>query len=82
MFNAASAADLFVTDSRAHGATPGVKVAFAVRAVGDLTGRREISNLGNVQALLRKTQHVHTLTENVTFEHFDVPSTVQYMAKV
>ena len=82
MFNAASAADLFVTDSRARGSAPGVKVAFAVRAVGDLTGRREISNLGHVQALLRKTQHVNTVTENVTFEHFDVPATVQYMAKV
>jgi hypothetical protein len=62
--------------------SPGIRVSFAVRDVGALTGRRVISNLGEVQSLLQKTQHVHTLTENITFEHLDVPSTVRYMAGV
>lgn len=81
IFHAASAQDLQITDiqSRAPG---GVRVAFAVRDVGDKTGRREISNLGHVQALLKKTQHVKTVTENITFEHLDVPATIQYMAKI
>jgi hypothetical protein len=59
---------------------PSLRVAFAVRDVGDLTGKRIVSNLAYVQTLLRKTQHIKTITENVTFEHFDVPSTVKYMA--
>ena len=47
-----------------------------------LIGKRSISNLELVQRLLRKTQHIRTSTENVTFEHFDVSATVRYMATV
>ena len=62
--------------------TDGLRIAFAVRDVGEETGMRHISNLDSTQALLRKTQHVRTNTENITFEHLDVPSTVRYMAGV
>lgn len=65
-----------------HRIDPGVRVAFAVRDVGPETGRRSISNLLQVQNLLRKTQHIRSSTENVTFEHLDVPSTIRYMASV
>lgn len=61
---------------------PGLRVAFAVRAVSAKTGTRTISNLHQVQSLLRRTQHVRSSMENVTFEHLDVPSTVRYMAGV
>ena len=57
-------------------------VAFAVREASDLTGKRSISNLRDVQKLLKKTQHIKTTVENVTFEHFDVNSTIRYMAGV
>lgn len=60
----------------------GLRVAFAVRDVGAETGKREISNLDQVQTLIRRTQHVRSSMENVTFEHLDVPSTVRYMAGV
>jgi hypothetical protein len=82
-FYAASAKDLILVDEKAHyRKDPGLRVAFAVRDVGDLTGRRIISNLAHVQTLLRKSQHIRTSTENVTFEHLDVPSTIRYMAGV
>lgn len=35
-----------------------------------------------VQALIRRTQHVTSSMENVTFEHLDVASTIRYMAGV
>ncbi len=60
----------------------GLRVAFAVRDVGVQTGRRQISNLEQVQNLIRRTQHVKSSMENVTFEHLDVPSTIRYMAGV
>lgn len=60
----------------------GVRVAFAVRDVTELTGKRGIDNLRDTQVLLRRTQHVKTKTENITFEHLDVPSTVRYMSNV
>jgi hypothetical protein len=60
----------------------GLRVAFAVRDVGVQTGRRQISNLEQVQTLIRKTQHVKSSMENVTFEHLDIPSTIRYMAGV
>jgi hypothetical protein len=44
------------SDASASGA--GLRVAYAVRDVGALTGKRGISNLGSVQALITKTQHV------------------------
>ena len=59
-----------------------LRVAFAVREASDLTGKRSISNLATVQNLLKKTQHIKTTMENVTFEHFDVASTIKYMAGV
>lgn len=68
-----------VSDARSD---PGLRVAFAVRAVSAKTGTRTISNLQQVQSLLRRTQHVRSSMENVTFEHLDVPSTVRYMAGV
>lgn len=61
---------------------PGLRVAFAVRDVGAETGMRAISNLHIVQSLIRRTQHVRSSMENVTFEHLDVPSTIRYMAGV
>lgn len=77
------AEDLLIIDEHTGTRTdPGLRVAFAVRDVGAETGRRAISNLNAVQALLKKSQHIRTLTENVTFEHLDVPSTVRYMAGV
>ena len=60
----------------------GLRVAYAVRAVGAETGMRSISNLHDVQTLIRRTQHVRSSMENVTFEHLDVPSTIRYMAGV
>jgi len=60
----------------------GIRVAFAQRDVGAETGKRHISNLDATQVLLQQTQHILTKTENITFEHFDVPSTVRYMASV
>jgi hypothetical protein len=59
-----------------------LRVSFATRAVGSLTGRRVISNLQEVQGLLVKTQRIRATIENITFEHLDVPSTVRYMAGV
>jgi hypothetical protein len=83
-FMAPSEDTLYIVDaaSTASQKVGGLRVAFAVRDASDLTGKREISNLAQVQASLKKTQHVKTSTENVTFEHLDVPSTVRYMAGV
>jgi hypothetical protein len=77
-FKAPSEDSLYVVD----GHVGGLRVAFAVRDASALTGKREISNLAAVQSLLKETQHVKTSTENVTFEHLDIPSTVRYMAGV
>ena len=60
----------------------GLRVAFAVRDSGDLTGKRSISNLSKVQAILQANQNVKTIIENVTFGHLNVSSTVKYMAGV
>ena len=79
--SASSKEDLrFIDDIDGSSADPGLRVAFAVRNVGELTGKRQISNLYQVQQLVKKTQHVKSSMENVTFEHLDVPSTVRYMA--
>ena len=59
-----------------------LRVAFAVRDVGALTGVRAISNIQEIQGLLLKTQRIKADIENITFEHLDVPSTVRYMAGV
>lgn len=77
------AKDLMLIDEHtAHRTDPGLKVAFAVRAVGPTTGRRVISNLHDLQTRLRHSQHIRTSAENVTFEHLDVPSTIRYMSAV
>lgn len=68
-------------DSKDTSAT-GLRVAFAVRDASTLTGKRQVSNLEQVQALLLKTQHVRSSMENVTFEHLDIPSTIRYMSNV
>lgn len=82
-FSAPTAQDLVMVDEVVkYPMDPGLRVAFAVRAVGPKTGTRSISNLQEVQNLIKKTQHVRSSTENVTFEHLDVPSTVRYMAGV
>jgi hypothetical protein len=60
----------------------GLRVAFAVRDSTEQTGKRQISNLEQVQSLLTKTQHVKSSMENITFEHLDVPSTIRYMSNV
>ena len=59
-----------------------MRVAFAVREAGNLTGKRAISNLSKVQAMLEHNQNIRTIIENVTFEHLNVSSTVKYMAAV
>lgn len=76
--------DMVVVDEDAdefHGGLR-LRVSFAVRDVGAETGRREISNLREIQAELVKNQHIRTSTENITFEHLDVSSTVRYMSGV
>eukprot|EP00981_Chlorochromonas_danica_P013958 scaffold7160_cov156-Ochromonas_danica.AAC.10 len=60
----------------------GLRMGFAVRAVGALTGMRSIANLETIQHLLQRSQHVKWKVENITFEHLNVSSTVQYMAGV
>jgi hypothetical protein len=80
---ALSSEDLKLLDEFGTARTdPGLRVAFAVRDVGVETGKRIISNLQQVQTMIKKTQHVRSSMENVTFEHLDVPSTVRYMAGV
>mmetsp|Transcript_24590 Transcript_24590/g.35272 ORF Transcript_24590/g.35272 Transcript_24590/m.35272 type:complete len:388 (+) Transcript_24590:379-1542(+) len=80
---ALNAEDLKLVDEELQSTTdPGLRVAFAVRDVGTTTGMRVISNLQQVQMLIRKTQHVRSSMQNITFEHLDVPSTVRYMAQV
>jgi hypothetical protein len=70
------------TQDKQSGKVSGLRVAFAVRDVGPTTGTRHISNLAQVQMLLRRTQHVTSRMENVTFEQLDVGSTIRYMAAV
>jgi hypothetical protein len=82
-FMGQSSKDLVLLDE--HGSSridPGLRVAFAVRDVSAITGRRVVSNLHEIQVKLKRSQHIRTSTENVTFEHLDVPSTVRYMAGV
>jgi hypothetical protein len=59
---------------------PHMRIAFAVREASDLTGKRSILNLNKVQKIIKKTNHIKTVVENLTFEHLDVGSTVRYMA--
>lgn len=81
--NASSVSALHFVDNQVMiGRAAGLHIAFAVRDVGALTGRRQISNLHDVQNLIRRTQHVTSNIHNVTFEHLDIPSTIRYMANV
>jgi len=85
VYLAANANQLKIVDEPASqriSSDPGLRIAFAVRDVGAETGMRTISNLARVQHLIRKTQHVRSSMENVTFEHLDIPSTIRYMAGV
>ena len=94
VFKAPGIKDLFLIDRYANNVelqkkgismgkdAQGIRVAFAQRDVGAETGKRHISNLDATQVLLQQTQHILTKTENITFEHFDVPATVRYMASV
>eukprot|EP01038_Epipyxis_sp_PR26KG_P011235 gene11235-15076_t len=84
-FMALGTTDLRLIDEQTENSIsndPGLRVSFAVRAVGAETGRRSISNLATVQALIKKSQHIRSSMENITFEHLDVPSIVRYMAGV
>lgn len=83
-FNAANSDNLKFIDNieASDTSASGLRIAFAVRDTTALTGKRQVSNLQQVQALLRKTQHVRSQMENVTFEHLDLPSTIRYMANV
>ncbi len=82
-YKAGNAEDLkFIDDLDPNSKSTGLRVAFAVRDVGAKTGSRQVSNLEQVQNLLRKTQHIKSSMENVTFEHLDVPSTIRYMSGV
>ena len=86
VFGASGIKDLTIIDHRSEvlhesfKKGPSLRIAFAVRDASALTGKRSIANLADVQRLLRKTQHIKTITENITFEHFDVAETVRYMA--
>ena len=82
-FRASSQSDLHVIDYGTQDDSDlGLRVAFATRAVGHLTGQRRISNLGLVQQLLVKQKRMKVSYENITFEHLDGPSTVRFMASV
>ena len=82
-FKAPSANDLRVTDYGTKDESDlGLRVAFAVRDVGHLTGQRRVSNLLVVQNLLNKSKRMKASYENITFEHLDGPSTVRFMAGV
>lgn len=82
-FMGQSTKDLILIDEHSpHRLDPGLKIAFSVRDVTSKTGKRIISNLFELQKELKKSQHIRTSTENVTFEHLDVASTVRYMAAV
>jgi hypothetical protein len=81
-FHANSRKDLIVysDSSTASKVQSQLKIAFAVRDVGEKTGRRIVSNLQTIQKMMRDTLTVRNSIRNVTFEHLNVSSTVQYMA--
>jgi hypothetical protein len=57
-----------------------VSLAFAVRAAGDETGQRAISNLGALQAAISRRRRMHYSVRNVTFESMSVSQTVAAMS--
>ncbi|CAM9095360.1 unnamed protein product [Ectocarpus fasciculatus] len=79
-FGASGSDDLVVYPDTASAAK--VRIAFAVRDAGTLTGRRIVSNIETVQSELRKATKSRIQVENMTFEYMDVPSTVQFMSKL
>lgn len=79
-FGASGSDDLVVYPDTASAAK--VRIAFAVRDSGTLTGRRIISNIITVQNELRKSTKSRLQIENMTFEYLDVPSTVKFMSKL
>jgi hypothetical protein len=79
-FGASGSDDLVVYPDTA--AADKVRIAFAVRDSGTLTGRRIVSNLDTVQQELRKATKSRLSVENMTFEYLDVPSTVKFMSKL
>jgi len=82
-FRAASAKDLLIVDEGTRDESDlGLRVAFAVRDVGHLTGQRRIGNLAAVQSLLESSKRLKSSIENITFEHLDGPSTVRFMSGV
>ena len=74
-YMALPAEELRIIDDMEYSKTdPGLRVAFAVRDVGAKTGMRQVSNLEQVQSLIKKTQHIRSSMENVTFEvKYDIP---------
>lgn len=63
-----------------HDVKHSLSIGFAVRAVGDKTGKREISNLNIIQNYLRRENYMTSSISNITFEHLDVKGTVETMA--
>jgi hypothetical protein len=59
-----------------------LQVAFAVREASDLTGKRSIANLIEIEKTITKSQHLLMNIQNVTFEHLDVANTIRIMSKI
>ncbi len=57
-----------------------LNINFAVRSVGDLTGKRAVSNLFDVQNYLQTHINVNAIFKNITFEHLPISSTIKTMA--
>jgi hypothetical protein len=79
-FEASGSEDLIVYPDTATASK--VRIAFAVRATGTLTGRRSISNLNEIQLDLQKATKSRISVENMTFEYMDVKKTVNFMSKL
>mmetsp|Transcript_14484 Transcript_14484/g.21799 ORF Transcript_14484/g.21799 Transcript_14484/m.21799 type:complete len:443 (-) Transcript_14484:31-1359(-) len=69
-------------DNRGVVDTNKLSLAFSVRKVGDLTGKRSISNLAQLQTVLDKSMRVSHQLNNISFEDLDVPSVVHQMSRV
>lgn len=61
-----------------------LQIAFTVRDSSEKTGRRQISNLYQIQRQLGEmsSSSIATKINNITFEHLNVSATVQTLAKV
>jgi hypothetical protein len=58
-----------------------LQISFAVRNVGDLTGKREISNLLQIQNRVQRENLVSLTMRNITFENLPVDDTVHQMSE-